>query len=1340
MKTRQSSLFSTVDISAARDLVAWRSDLDRIKVKDARLRVVTFLPAKVMMADRPQIWHWRQDEDIKNFGDYLADFLTEELFEPISWHEGTVHVIGSVIADFLVPDADVDDQGRPLPKVVFWGCGARDENGLSEDRMARSTILAVRGPLTASALKLGGSKPQGDIAFFLPALYTPKRSRITSGKAVCIPHFWDPRPDETFLGTGCSVVLRTNILGGNAEIRRLIDAIASAEFVLTASLHGAVAAAAYGVPFAFWDNGHVDLPFKWKDLAAYLSIPPTFYTSLEEARKGYEEDIRPALVLPSLGAFLASAPFPIRQDAFAKILRQAVSRGGETPDLTEIDELIEELERHAPDLRAGASGLMSRLGQLTASAAAANAALQDLELENARLIQLRDDVGGALEAQQNLVREQEQAIEILRRTNASREVEDRNQANEDAGSLLEEQFEAGKSELRDLSAQREHLLSQAAARHDELEIARRAGITLAGDVAALKSELEAAVDRRDSDSQAILNGLSDLLARASGISNAADESESIPKNVPSELEEAFRDLSRAISSLRETARSDAQLGRRLSDQVASLTMDADEAWKQTHATRETLQNANRRLAEVDLQRESAESRLLAVTQELEAAEDERRALRTLVAEQDRQLQGAFDRLAALSRQVEAGAREADLLTRTASDAERARDSAQKRYERIAGSRTWRLVRRSRQVREYFAPHRIKQRGRRIVRILTGKGRKPKAAPSIRTSVPSVVLPTSTKTLSVFVIDRGGASPSAVCVERLLAMAHAGVEVIVCGDVRRWRGKPVRAIQAATNAVVRELNAHMATTGNAVTLVVSGPEAVPDGNLDSFAAIFEAHPQAVAAAAVVIDDSGRIVAAGGRTAGDNVVEPDHVGTPHDDFRVASVERCQMLWPAAVALDADAFRHLGGLPELDSYETAIVAYGVKARSRGLDVVINPFVQIRGKAAGPLAIPAAVAREARDLGAPRRPSVLFTDAVTPTPDRDSGSIDIYWYMRIFSQLGYDVTFLPVQDLRHAGRYTDDLRLLGIRCPLRPDVEQPWMFLRDFGPMFDLVMTYRASAACHVIEPIREFAPQARVVFDTVDLHFLREERAALLEGSEAGLELAARTRVEELKIMAMSDATILLSSTEYDHVAEIAPEVRRYLISIVRPVSGRLGPVDDRRGSIFVGGFKHAPNSDAVFFLCRDVWPIVRAGDPTAELSIIGSDVTPEIQALHDPANGVTVVGYVENLDHYYRTARINLAPLRYGAGVKGKVAASLAVGLPTVATSIAVEGMELTNGKDVLWADDAEGFASAIVRLASDDDLWDTISRNSVDAARANLSIEAATSRLKALLTDLGLPAA
>ena len=262
--------------------------------------------------------YWLQGTNEQNFGDFLSAFLCDRLFLPIGIHAARYRVIGSAIADFIVRDTN---DATPSQRLVFWGCGLRDEASLTPDWRQGTEILAVRGPLSHAALRLGPDVPMGDPALLLPAIYRPAASADFAGRSVCIPHFHDRRSDAELLArSGADLVTRPNLPNDQGALLEMVDAIAAADFVLSASLHGAIVAAAYGVKFAYWDNGHLDLPFKWADFAASVAMPCCFAQSVVDGRMLYADVMAPRLRLPSVLPLLAAAPFVVRPEALMQVL------------------------------------------------------------------------------------------------------------------------------------------------------------------------------------------------------------------------------------------------------------------------------------------------------------------------------------------------------------------------------------------------------------------------------------------------------------------------------------------------------------------------------------------------------------------------------------------------------------------------------------------------------------------------------------------------------------------------------------------------------------------------------------------------------------------------------------------------------------------------------------------------------------------------------------------------------------------------------------------------------------------------------------------------------------
>jgi glycosyltransferase involved in cell wall biosynthesis len=553
---------------------------------------------------------------------------------------------------------------------------------------------------------------------------------------------------------------------------------------------------------------------------------------------------------------------------------------------------------------------------------------------------------------------------------------------------------------------------------------------------------------------------------------------------------------------------------------------------------------------------------------------------------------------------------------------------------------------------------------------------------------------------------------------------------------QWDGEQSHASLASVDAVIRRSDADF--------VAIAMADAAPDqGWCHAFQNAFLSHPLAFAAVGLVVNAQNAVIFGGSRVAGPAGVIPADTGKAADSYLVRSCEQLDALQPGFIAVATDVFRELGGFAlSFATVEEELLDLSARARVAGYQIVRCPgAVQVLPPAAAEsleIKLPSAPASAALAGVHRRRPSVLVVDHRTPTPDQDSGSVDTFWAMRTLKSLGYEVTFIPYYETCHAGRYTSQLEDLGIRCPVDRELVSPEAFLRQHGAEFDAIFLYRVVVAYRLLDLCREVAPRAKVAFFTVDLHFLREERIAAQSGRPEDAAQAAGTKTEELRCIRGADATLVVSDFEYDLVGELAPEAKRYLIPVMHPAPGRLGPRDRRDGILFVGGFGHAPNLDAVKYLCEEIWPRVRRAMPGLTLHIAGSNPPESVRAYARADQGVEVLGFVADLYPYYRRCVANVAPLRYGAGVKGKVVAALLVGLPTIATPIAVEGMGLADGEDVIVGRDAGQFADAIVRVASDDALWKQLSDSGLRVAQRNFSVDAQVPRLRHLLQELDLP--
>src|SRR5207244_13222451 len=186
------------------------------------------------------------------------------------------------------------------------------------------------------------------------------------------------------------------------------------------------------------------------------------------------------------------------------------------------------------------------------------------------------------------------------------------------------------------------------------------------------------------------------------------------------------------------------------------------------------------------------------------------------------------------------------------------------------------------------------------------------------------------------------------------------------------------------------------------------------------------------------------------------------------------------------------------------------------------------------------------------------------------------------------------------------------------------------------------------------------------------------------------------------------------------------------------GSSTPFTLRRDWLFIGSFQHTPNVDAVLFFVQSIYPLVRAHLPEAKFYIIGDKAPPEVIAL--ASDNIVVTGLQRDAAPFFDSVKLSVAPLRFGAGVKGKINQSMAFGVPVVATSLAVEGMELRDREDVLVADDRENFARALIELYKSEELWNRLSENGIEKTRVLYSADAASQKLEFLFSNEHLKSA
>jgi GT2 family glycosyltransferase/SAM-dependent methyltransferase/glycosyltransferase involved in cell wall biosynthesis len=368
-----------------------------------------------------------------------------------------------------------------------------------------------------------------------------------------------------------------------------------------------------------------------------------------------------------------------------------------------------------------------------------------------------------------------------------------------------------------------------------------------------------------------------------------------------------------------------------------------------------------------------------------------------------------------------------------------------------------------------------------------------------------------------------------------------------------------------------------------------------------------------------------------------------------------------------------------------------------------------------------------------------VLVVDFRTPMWDRDAGSLRMYEIIRSLQRLGNAVTFAP-DNSAALEPYTRKLQRMGVEVIYGTLDVMP--VLEEVGPRLTAAILSRPHPTSRWLDSVREFAPNAIVGYDTVDLHWVRESRRFSMAAATArrngapavqGPRAAALFELE-LAMVRATDLTIAVSEEERAEILRHVPGARVLIIPTIHEIAQRVQPVNTRKDLLFVGGFEHPPNADAATYLVREVMPLVWRRRPDVSVTIVGGGVPPEVKALASPR--VNVMGWVADLEPVLASSRTMVVPVRYGAGVKGKITQGLAAGLPVVTTQVGAEGLEGADGENMLIGEDADGLAERIVRVTEDDRLWQELSRRGRELVARKCSLEVLDDRLREMLGSSG----
>jgi O-antigen biosynthesis protein len=604
-------------------------------------------------------------------------------------------------------------------------------------------------------------------------------------------------------------------------------------------------------------------------------------------------------------------------------------------------------------------------------------------------------------------------------------------------------------------------------------------------------------------------------------------------------------------------------------------------------------------------------------------------------------------------------------------------------------------------------------------------------------------------------------------------------------LRAFSGPKQIVVNRENKGFVEACNQGAAKARGRFLLFLNNDTEVQPGWLTALLAEMRSHPQTGAAGAKLVYPGGKLQEAGGIIFSDgNGWNFGHGGDPGDP---RYNQRCEVDFcsGACLMVRAALFKRLRGFDRRYApayYEDADLCFGIRAL--GYSVIYVPqseVIHYEGMTAGTQLTaglkkfqainqpkfsakweqellyhsesPAVSGRppetaDRQQLHAalkhlrtapPADINILVVDPTLPFYDKQAGSLRLFNIIKLFLAAGCNITYVA-RDGVPEDPYRAALEALGIEVHIgNPDMllgtglqggVEFWdlrqLLARNF---FHYAWLSFYQTAEQFLPVIRRYSPHTQIVLDTVDIHFIRELRHAELLGSKARALDAAETRRRELDIYRQADMVVNVTPDDTRVLVEGGLSAARMrIIPIIYPVADQVPAFDQRRDIVFVANFNHLPNIDAVKFFCSEVFPAVRKALPGIKFFVVGNNPPQEIKKL--AGESVSVTGYVPNLDGYLNRCRVSVAPLRFGAGMKGKIVEALSYGLPVVTTKIGAEGMGLKDGENIIIRDRSAELAAQVIRLCTDKALWEKLSAGGQAHVRKHFTPQSVAKTLKA----------
>jgi len=359
-----------------------------------------------------------------------------------------------------------------------------------------------------------------------------------------------------------------------------------------------------------------------------------------------------------------------------------------------------------------------------------------------------------------------------------------------------------------------------------------------------------------------------------------------------------------------------------------------------------------------------------------------------------------------------------------------------------------------------------------------------------------------------------------------------------------------------------------------------------------------------------------------------------------------------------------------------------------------------------------------------------IVFFHVRPPQFDNNSGELRLTEIIKTYLKLGYNTSLIAPKN-RIKDRYNAYFQRLGVRVYYAyTPIADLTFFMRRFVKDNPLVWFSASDMFVKYYAFARKHFPYSKTIFDMVDVHHLRYQRA--LEVSPNNKKYKRRYKryyKYEKRAANQCDIVVAISDDEMEYMTQFSPEAKLLVISNIHYVKVHQKDTpsfEERTGLLFIGSTHH-PNIDAIHFLKDEILPEVWKSHPDIELHIVG-DVKNVFKDVNHPK--IKFHGYIPDITTLFMNHRIMVAPLRYGAGVKGKIGQAFEYFLPVVTSSTGAEGMFLKHEKNALLADNGKDFAQQIIKLYNDKDTWLKLQNNSEDSLLP-FSIQTLIEKLKVI---------